>query len=83
MGCQRENKIMRNLSRWIGTLPVDGAVDDHAVTWVAGAIEGNARYSKTNEGIWYSVTPIHSRTADVPVRITDESLIKELEAFTA
>jgi hypothetical protein len=73
---------MHKLSRWIGTLPVDGWAYG-GVTWVAGAIEGNARYAKTHEGIWYSVTPIHSHTADVPVRITDESLIKELEAFTS
>jgi hypothetical protein len=71
---------MRNLSKWIGTLPVAGwAFGD--VVWVAGAIEGNSRYSKTHEGKWYSVTPIHSHTADSPVPITDETLIRELEEF--
>jgi hypothetical protein len=82
-GSQRESNIMHNLSKWVGApLPMDGwAYGD--VTWVAGAVEGSAVYAKTKEGIWYSVTPIGSHKADVPVRVTDDSLIAELEAFTA
>jgi hypothetical protein len=69
---------MRNLIKCNGTLPAAGWAYGE-VTWVAAAREGNARYSKTHEGNWYSVTAIHSHTADVPVLITDEALIRDLE----
>jgi len=71
---------MRSLGRWDGApFPMDGwAYGD--VAWIAGATEGTARYCKTHEGKWYSVTPRHGK-ADVPVLITDESLIEDLEAF--
>ncbi len=67
-----------NLIRFKGVYPIDGWAYG-PVTWIAGVLDGDLHYSKTSGGDWFSVTPRHSHTADVPVRITDEALIKELE----
>jgi hypothetical protein len=72
---------MRNLEKWIGgSFPVDGWAEG-AVTWVAGARDGATRYAKTHQGIWYMVTPLDAHIADTPLRITDDGLIADLDAF--